>query len=166
MATKRSNVAKANAGTSKANAGKGKGTAVMKNVDFEALKASLDELNATLALLGATINAAPAKIEPKAPVKGTKKAAAKAQPSEAQLAARKAWGEKQKAKSARIASFNSPEYKALWTEWKTVNAAVYEACKGDRARIKEQNHSGHLWVMSKLNGEAEKPAKKSRKKSA
>lgn len=90
------------------------------------------------------------------------------EPSEAQLKARKEWGERKKAAAERRNLFKSPEYTELWERWKKRKAKAYDAAK-TRADKKELNHEGHVWVMEQLEKAAKKsaaPTKKATKKVA
>lgn len=85
--------------------------------------------------------------------------------TEKQLAAQKAWGERQKAKASTFSTFQSPEYKALWTQWKADHAAEYgEATK--RADKQALNKAGHKWVMGELDKAAKESAAPATKKPA
>jgi hypothetical protein len=88
--------------------------------------------------------------------KGSKKTTAKTSkkstaPTQAQLDARKAWGEAQHAKAeARKALFNvveTPEYQAEWKKW--TNSKAYKNA-GSRAERKELNKAQHAKIVAKL----------------
>lgn len=79
--------------------------------------------------------------------------------TEKQLAAQKAWGERQKAKASTFSTINSPEYQELWARWKEKHAGEYsEATK--RADKQVLNKAGHKWVMEQLEKKSAAPAKK------
>ena len=73
------------------------------------------------------------------------------QPTQAQLDARKAWGEAQHARAeARKALFNvveSPEYKKEWAKWQKTKA--YKESKG--AERKALNKAKHAEIVAKLS---------------
>lgn len=80
-----------------------------------------------------------------------KKSAKQTAPTQAQLDARKAWGEAQHAKAeARKALFNvveTPEYQAEWKKW--TNSKAYKNAK-TRAERKELNKAQHAKIVAKL----------------
>lgn len=121
--------------------------------------------NATMneATINAIVKAVLAAIEEnQAPAKKkAKKAAEKKAPSEAQLRAREKFAENAKAAAARRVTFNSPEYKELWAQWKEKSAKKYAAAtsKADKRAL---NQDGHKWVMSKLEKSEDKPTPKKR----
>ena len=141
---KRNSVANVNA-SAKA-AAKGRKGNTMKNIDTNAL------VQAIIANIDIEAIVAQALAGEAAPAKETG-------PSEAQLEARKAWGERQKAAAERRNIFKSPEYTELWEQWKERKAKAYEVAK-TRADKKALNHEGHVWVMKQLD-KAAKAAKKS-----
>ena len=147
MATKRNSVVATAAKASvKAN---GKET----NMRSEELIKRLEMIEAQLARLNG--NAAPAKVAVKA-------AEEKPRFTEKQLAAQKAWGERQKAKAASFGVIQSPEYQELWKKWKSRKAKAYEAAT-KRAEKQALNKEGHKWVMEQLEKAAapkKTPAKK------
>lgn len=85
--------------------------------------------------------------------------------TEKQLAAQKAWGERQKERAANFKSIKSPEYQELWATWKADHAAEYgEATK--RADKQVLNKAGHKWVMGELDKAAKESAAPATKKPA
>lgn len=106
-------------------------------------------------------NPAPAKATKAEPKKETEKPRF----TEKQLAAQKAWGERQKAKASTFSTINSPEYQELWARWKEKHAGEYsEATK--RADKQALNKAGHKWVMEQLEKKSAAPAKKAPAKKA
>jgi len=80
----------------------------------------------------------------------TSKKSTKSEPTQAQLDARKAWGEAQHARAeARKELFNvveSPEYKKEWAKW-TKSKAYKDASRADRKAL---NKAKHAEIVAKL----------------
>lgn len=149
MSNAKRNAATVNASAKKASARKGN---TMKNIDTNALVQAIME-NIDIEAIVARALASEA-----APAKETG-------PSEAQLEARKAWGERKKEAAKRRSIFKSPEYVELWEQWKSKKAKQYDAAK-TRDEKKALNHKGHEWVMKQLDKAAAPKSKATQKKAS
>lgn len=123
----------------------------------------LDTIINALAGMDARITALEeSKVSAKTTTKSTSKASSKKSapkktskksttPSQAQLDARKAWGEAQHARAeARKALFNvveTPEYQKEWAKW-TKSKAYKDASRAER---KELNKAKHAEIVAKLS---------------
>lgn len=117
----------------------------------------LDAIINTLASMDARITAlessqtVSAKKSTSKKTTSSKKQSAPKQPTQAQLDARKAWGEAQhKRAEARKALFNvveSPEYKKEWEKWQ--KSKKYK--DAPRAERKELNKAKHAEIVAKLS---------------
>ena len=137
-----------------------------KKENNAAMEKKIDRLTSEIVaqiLANVDLNAIVKKVvaENPAPVKEAK-VEEKPRFTEKQLAAQKAWGERQKERAATFNTLKSPEYQELWATWKANHADEYgEATK--RADKQALNKAGHKWVMEQLAKESKKsaaPAKK------
>ena len=81
-----------------------------------------------------------------------KSAPAKAEPTPAQVAARKAWGEAQhkraEARKELFAIVDTPEYKREWEKWQKSKAYKNATTRAER---KELNKAKHAEIVAKLS---------------